>query len=1074
MATFTITTPVNIDSLASKAGGDIYNINGGVLTIDQDSRYGLNQSTSASLGAMTLSATLGGTVEIDARFVRLIPYNTGTGNVPVSNTVISKGGASGLLIGVYSALNVAPTAAGAAMPASGYIKVKQWNSVAYSAGALTGISANATAADRAGWIELVGDETALITVNRLNFFRMRGEWFEVGTTDGNNATSYQLPTNGSNMYLGGVYVETAVSSGVYEFYPCAGSMTALAANISTSAVKGKVCWISTGGLLRFQNDGTNSTGGYLPVSGLNIRIPNIITQNCTAAARTVNALPNATLATRYEFSTAGGGALSFDKVNLNWYASFSQAYSLDMSNVTVATTISVAELVSPIAWTNVNVGQEASVSTFAFIMSLSFAGGSFTDCSFTRYSLANSAFYVINLSDMDGFTFNNINTRSLSTVRGNASTGAMAATRVNNSQFNDCTLACGRTVLVTCVNVEFNNTGYYDSIGTTTTVTIPQYMFDLASSCSGIMIDGVHFNGLYMSQPYAGILSIGSAGCTNINLRNLGTPGSPLDMGSPRVDFAAWSRVTTTATVTSVGHGLKVGDIVYVPVSSVTAAIAVGAKVVAAVPTADTFSFVCLNAGATSGTLSYYGTMCAGLVAIAANAAANDVRIQRCYTPHLRTNIITSDNTSKNIIVENVYGDWINNPVFPMLNGTPRGLGAAHGMTAQTACYGTHWFDSYMADIAPNGSAQAWARTTTTATVTSAGHGLRTGLAINVTVSSSTAAIILGIKTVTVIDADTFTFTCFNTGSASGTLDFVPLISRIGIFANEATSDTTENYIIDSGVTAFTSAGGLFMPNINDQITFETPYYIIGHTGFPIVEAAMTTGTITNYGITYALDKNDGLGYGSFHNLSYPRVGGSGTAGNFTITVTDATGIEVGDYVFGTNVGGNAKVLSIASNTVTVDNANVGTVSGIIRFNHLPNETGIDAEDGIKVKVRIKTLTVNTTAITSLLFYTESTNTSRAYQYPLDVTAATLSLTGLQSNSEIRVFLTADDTLLAGIENSGTSFTYDYTWLGADLDVYIVIHALGYNPIRLEGQLLGSEGLTIPIQQQIDRVYSNL
>lgn len=45
MATFTITTPVNIDTLTSKTGGDIYNINGGALTIDQDSRYGLNQNT---------------------------------------------------------------------------------------------------------------------------------------------------------------------------------------------------------------------------------------------------------------------------------------------------------------------------------------------------------------------------------------------------------------------------------------------------------------------------------------------------------------------------------------------------------------------------------------------------------------------------------------------------------------------------------------------------------------------------------------------------------------------------------------------------------------------------------------------------------------------------------------------------------------------------------------------------------------------------------------------------------------------------------------------------------------------
>lgn len=38
MATFTITLSQNIDSLVSKTGGDIYNVNGGTLTIDQDSR----------------------------------------------------------------------------------------------------------------------------------------------------------------------------------------------------------------------------------------------------------------------------------------------------------------------------------------------------------------------------------------------------------------------------------------------------------------------------------------------------------------------------------------------------------------------------------------------------------------------------------------------------------------------------------------------------------------------------------------------------------------------------------------------------------------------------------------------------------------------------------------------------------------------------------------------------------------------------------------------------------------------------------------------------------------------------
>ena len=103
MATYTVTTAVNIDSLAAKAGSDTYNINGGYLTVDQHTRYGTNQNTSAGMGNITLSATLGGTIEFNSTKVRLIPYNTGTGNVPALGTTISRSGASGILLGVYSA-----------------------------------------------------------------------------------------------------------------------------------------------------------------------------------------------------------------------------------------------------------------------------------------------------------------------------------------------------------------------------------------------------------------------------------------------------------------------------------------------------------------------------------------------------------------------------------------------------------------------------------------------------------------------------------------------------------------------------------------------------------------------------------------------------------------------------------------------------------------------------------------------------------------------------------------------------------------------------------------------------------
>jgi predicted RecA/RadA family phage recombinase len=154
MATFTITTAQNIDALTAKAGGDLYNVNGGILTIDQDSRVGTNQTTSTTLGTITLSASLGGTVNIDGTGIWMIPYTGGSGNVPAWNTTITNSSGSGKLIGVHSALTAASTATGAAMPATGFIRVKQ-KTGSYAAGALTGITATASDAGRVGWIELV-------------------------------------------------------------------------------------------------------------------------------------------------------------------------------------------------------------------------------------------------------------------------------------------------------------------------------------------------------------------------------------------------------------------------------------------------------------------------------------------------------------------------------------------------------------------------------------------------------------------------------------------------------------------------------------------------------------------------------------------------------------------------------------------------------------------------------------------------------------------------------------------------------------------------------------------------------
>jgi len=1079
MTTYTIVSAVNIDSLSAKAGDDTYNINGGYLTVDQDSRYGTNSTTSSIMGNITLSASLGGTIEFNAETVRLIPFDGGASTVPASNTTISGAAGSGKLIGVYSALNVAPTASGAAMPASGYIKIKQWNSGAFVDNeALSGITATVNGTDQVGWIEIVGANTRTATVNRLNTFKVRGAWYDfVGaTTTGTRSTTYQIPSNGSAVvYTPGVWVETSVGSGTYEYYPCAGSRTALLANIGTEAARGKFCWISTAGLLRFGHDGTNSTGGYIPPSGLRIRIPNILFSCSTTGAPTVNILPDAAPATRYDFTTTGGGVIDIDKCNMNWYLSVLQAYSVSLTNSSFMTAISLSEVSAPITINNVGIGQEAANTQVGFTMSLCFGGGTVTDLIVTRAALASSGTYVISMADVTGFTFTRLAARTL-TYRGNATSGSATITRANSCTFNYPTLIAGRYLLTTCADCAFNDTIYIDDVSSTTRTTVSQYAYVLASSCARCTFDGLSFNDLPMQQPYAGLFNIAAAGCTDIKIRSIGTYDNPLDLGYSGFYNLNWARTTTVATVFQSGHIMKSGDIFYAFISSDTSAITVGSKTVTTTGTTTGYTFTCLNAGATTGSISLYPTMAASVLVLDAGAAAEDVRLQQVYVSHNRGVPYSSDNSSKNILIENLHAAIESAPLHPSLNEETKGLVCTPPLTAQTSVYGNHFVDYCTEELYTGNLGNVpWTRSTTTATVLLPAHFRRTSQLINVYRSSSAAAIITGQKTITVNNANRFTFTCLNAGDATGTLAMSTLSSRLALQMNEKTAETTDLYTL-TGSTSFTSAGGLVMTGRGtDSITFTTPDYILGITGFSWAEPVMAGGTLTGYHIYYSIDKNDGVGYSEFKNLSYIRANGGGSNGSTSITMNDSSGVATGDYVWGTNVAPYAYVTGVInSTTIGVDRPNIGTVSSTLRFGSLYRETGINPALGFKQKIRLVSDQTGSTAITSLYYFTETDYSSRSQVYPLDTTDATLSLINLQTGTEVHVYNTATDLELAGSEaTAGSTFDYDYTWTGSDYNVYITVLKTGYQWIRYSDQTLGQDGLTIPVFQLLDRNYLN-
>jgi hypothetical protein len=184
--------------------------------------------------------------------------------------------------------------------------------------------------------------------------------------------------------------------------------------------------------------------------------------------------------------------------------------------------------------------------------------------------------------------------------------------------------------------------------------------------------------------------------------------------------------------------------------------------------------------------------------------------------------------------------------------------------------------------------------------------------------------------------------------------------------------------------------------------------------------------------------------------------------------MTSTTGVAVGDYVWGTNIAPNAKVTSITNGTtVVVDTPNIGTVSGTLRFNQLPSETVTDAvATGFRLKVRITTATASTSAITSLYVITDSTSAARAATYPLDT--ATLTLTGLQSGSDVVVLTAGTETVLASRDGGGSTYAFAYEGTPT---VDIAVYKEGYIPLFVRALALTSSDSTLPVSQVVDRAY---
>lgn len=521
----TITTDTFLDGGTARTAGEAWTCNGGRLIIRTDSRWHANApaSMTGSLGAVTISATLGGGYTIDGTKVRWMPITGGSGTCAIGTT-ISQGGVSGYFLGYWASLTSAPSTT---IRATGFIKLREVTGGTFAAGALSGITATASGPDVVGWIEVVHDQSIAITVPRLGDFTVRGDWFVLGTTTGVANQLVQCPTNGSTTsYVPGVYIETAVA-GEYEFVPSlyAGGMNST--NLGTDARSKFVC-METNGAIRIGTNGTEAIG-YVWPAGRKIRIPNVIGRQCTTAARATNAIPSATAATRPDFTTTSAGYIDIENFMSDWYLLFAQPYYVKLKNTATFDYINISECATAFEVTNGGSGISQSLDARTVTLISNFAGGTITDWTCHRYAAGTTdhAFVVLYCI---GQTYTRVKSGIVTFAR---STGvAFLITQSSNQTFNNCYQFNQGMNFTTCFDCTVNDHDHCDRyMGATTTTGV--YAFVVASSCENIVIDGVTFGlggTVANCHPYTAVFNVSLS--KNCKFRNMGTRSAFASGGS--------------------------------------------------------------------------------------------------------------------------------------------------------------------------------------------------------------------------------------------------------------------------------------------------------------------------------------------------------------------------------------------------------------------------------------------------------------------------------------------------------------------------------------------------------------
>lgn len=1093
-----------LDEGTARTAGEAWTINGpgASLTVRTDSRVHANApaSMTGSFGSITLTE---GQWNIDATNVRWLPYNSGSGNVPAIGTTISQGGVSGYLLGVWASVTSAPTTAGSAMPTSGFIKFREVTGGAFVTGALTGIGASATGADVAGWLEVVLDQAANITVPRLGKFQARGQWFDLGATTGSVGQVVQLPTNGggAGTTSRGLWVETAPGSGEYHRFP--------ALNGATNGWAYQHIGMPPGQSDLRQRFVKDLGSGQMQI-GENVSITGA-TYAGTAASTGTYVEQSQTL-----YYVWANNEVTFYGTH---YYEVGEQVGIDFPAGGPADgTYTVTDVLGYQCFKVAATGSGAGNScTCRSRLSLTVAAstinvGDTVYCDFTSGTGVDGTFVVKGYNTTNSYDIHYPRTAALTVGNVSVYYGITVTTSAAHN------LQVGHRVKVTCTSGT-GTTGDYTVIAVPTTTTFvinKPFNGGTGGNCTvdfqlgyvppaGCKIKVPNIFGRQCTTaarasnatPHATIASrpefiTTSAGAIDLEYLyddwywNFVQPYSFSAKHCATSDTAIIQEVAVAPVVEDLMIGMYGGlDLPTLNVATLLSGCSFDGITAMRGNTPGTtdhaITISTINGGTFSnlecGIIQYARSTGLPLNAIACNGTIFDWitaingQISVGYGPTYLYNINYCDRmtgwqggavTSVSALV------WVYNPNGSVLDGLSFGFGGTipNQMPNTNIVSGTAQntkirnIGTAADPLQGRSSFRPYAYGVSNAVVGSSLPGLKVqrvyldqASGLPLTFANSYPDMLLESAFVDIWNAgravlyaapDSINFTGKGTGcgyyagssvSTYGT-HFVDSFQRkygeYALLMNEPTATTAPYYTALAGSPRYNSAGGIVMYTVGDSAQWEDQHFRKGHTGFfggtaaPI--ARVDGGTYNYYYLVeYQIDK--GAGFSDWKNFSRPKQV-TCTAGQYTATVSDATGLAIGDYAqfFSfTNqyIAFGAKITEINGNTLTFDKPNFGTGTNQWHvFSQLPSETGIDPSIGIKLKIKITTLTTAAAAITAIRALTTCTAASKAQcLYPLDV--STLQINDMVAGSMVRVKKVSDGTVLYTGVGSTLSLEYE-------------------------------------------------